>query len=259
MKKRNPNILMILSISIALSSCTSYKKVPYFRDLPEDKELVQTISNYTPLIIQENDVLQIRVSSLNAEASMLFNNPEGSSFQSLGNLPQQQQQQLSGFLVNRYGEVQLPYIGKVKVAGLSTPDATELISKKLEEHLKEPVVNLRIINFKIAVFGGVASPGIFPINSERITLVEALIMAGDLKVNSIRHNILIVREINGERKFARIDIGSKSTFDSEYFYLKNNDLIYVKPGIIDDQRSSVLSTIGTVSTLLSLFLFLVRL
>lgn len=237
-------------------SCTSYREVPLFRDLPQDSELKEKITNYDPLIIQPNDILRITVSSLNPEASALFNNPMGTT-QQITNT--QDDPAANGFVVNPKGEIHVPYIGKVIVGGLSTPAATEQIRKGLEAHLKEPVVNLRVVNFKVAVFGGVNKAGIFPISNERVTLVEALILAGDLRVTSKRHNVLIVREIDGERKFTRFDLGSKSTFDSEYFYLKNNDLIYVQPGTNEEQRATLLSGIGALSTVVSLILILTRL
>lgn len=240
---------------LLFASCTSYKEVPLFRDLPQDDELKETITNYSPLIIQKNDILSIRVSSLNAEASALFNNPNGISQQ--GGTPGNQGG--NEFLVGQNGEVQLPYIGKIQVAGLTTWQVTELITEKLKAHLKEPVVNLKINNFKVAVFGGVSSPGIFTVTTERITVIEALILAGDLKTTSKRQNVLIVREIDGERKYARFDLGSKSTFDSPYFYLKSNDLIYVQPGTSEEQRNTLLTGVGALSTVVSLILILTRL
>lgn len=242
--------------SLLFGSCTSYKEVPLFRDLPPDGELKEAITNYSPMVIQKNDILSIRVSSLNAEASALFNNPDG--------LVQQQavtpgNQAGNEFLVSQNGEVQLPYIGKIHVAGLTTPEVTELVTEKLKAHLKEPVVNLKINNFKVAVFGGVNGAGIFTVTTERITVIEALILAGDLRVTSKRHNVLIVREIDGERKYARFNLGSKSTFDSPYFYLKSNDLIYVQPGTSEEQRNTLLTGVGALSTVVSLILILTRL
>ena len=249
-------LILIVFVSFLFNSCTSYKEVPLFRDLPQDSELKEAITNYSPMIIQKNDILSIRVSSLNAEASAIFNNPNGATGQQAG---VQGNQAANEFLVSQKGEVQLPYIGKITVAGLTTPEVTEIITEKLKSHLKEPVVNLKIYNFKVAVFGGVSNPGIFTVTSERITVVEALILAGDLRATSKRHNVLIVREIDGERKFARIDLGSKSTFDSPYFYLKSNDLIYVQPGTNEERRNTILAGIGTLTTLVSVIFILASL
>jgi polysaccharide export outer membrane protein len=249
-------LLLIVFVSFLFNSCTSYKEVPLFRDLPQDSELKEKIANYDPLIIQPNDILRITVSSLNPEASALFNNPSGTAQQ---NTSTQVDPAANGFVVNPDGDIHIPYIGKIKVGSLSTIDATEKIRERLEVHLKEPVVNLRVANFKVAVFGGVNRAGIFPITNERVTLVEALIMAGDLRLTSRRHNVLLVREIDGERKFARFDLGSKSTFNSEYFYLKNNDLIYIQPGTSEEQTITVLAGVGALSTVVSLILILTQL
>jgi len=249
-------LLLIVYVSFLFNSCISYREVPLFRDLPQDSELKEAITNYSPMVIQKNDILSIRVSSLNAEASAIFNNPNGATGQQAG---VQGNQAANEFLVSQKGEVQLPYIGKLTVAGLTTPEVTEIITEKLKSHLKEPVVNLKINNFKVAVFGGVGSPGIFTVTTERMTVVEALILAGDLRVTSKRHNVLIVREIDGERKYARFDLGSKSTFDSPFFYLKTNDLIYVQPGIGEEQRSNLFAGIGALSTVISLILILTQL
>lgn len=255
MGKRFATRIVFFLFICLLNACTSYKEVPLFRDLPQSGELKETIDNYSPLIVQKNDILNISVSSLNAEASAIFNNPNGIAQQgtvsatSAGN----------EFIVSHNGDIQLPYIGKIQVAGLTTAAVTEIITEKLKDHLKEPVVNLKINNFKIAVFGGVNSAGILTVPTERITLIEALILAGDLKVTAKRNNILIVREIDGERKYARFDLGSKSTFNSPYFYLKSNDLIYVKPGTSEEQRNSILTGISALSTVISLILIVTRL
>ena len=232
--------LMLIGCSL-FSSCISYKQVPYFKDLPQEKESSENISNYSPLIIQNNDILNITINSLNAEASNIFNPPTAQSAAG------------SGITVDQNGDIQLPYIGKIHLAGLTSQQATALITQKMLYYLKEPVVRLQLSNFKIAVFGGVGTPGIFQVSNERITLTEALIMAGDLEMNSMRHNVLLVREIDGKRKYIRFDMGSRSTFTSPYFYLKSNDLIYVQPGTSREKRDTVVSNL---SLLVSLATFL---
>ncbi len=232
-----------------------------FRDLPQTGELKEAITNYKPMVIQKNDILSIRVSSLNAQASALFNNPDGSGQVGSSGNPVASAGNQAGneFLVSDSGYVQLPYIGKIKVANLTTAEATAIITSGLTKHLTQPVVNLKINNFKVSVFGGVNGPGIFTVTTERITVIEALILAGDLKVTAKRQNVLLVREIDGQRKYARFDLGSKSTFDSEYFYLKSNDLIYIQPGTSEEQRNTLLTGVGALSTVVSLILILTRL
>jgi len=262
MRIRSIFYLPIVSVLfIFLSSCNTYKEVPLFHDLPQQGEISETITNYTPLLIQPNDILAIAVSSLNPEASVVFNPPteliSGGSNQN--NQNNQNDIGARGFLVDQKGDIRLPYIGALKVAGLNRSDINELITQKLEKYLKEPVVNIRVLNFKIAVFGGVNGPGIYTINNERVTVVEALILAGDLNLTSLRNNILLVREINGERKYVRLDFRSRSVFTSPYFYLKTNDLLYIEPGVSIEKRDNIFGNISILATVISLFLVFTRL
>jgi polysaccharide export outer membrane protein len=220
-------ILYVFVFAIVLSSCSTakYKQVAYFNDLKDSTVVTEDIKNYNPLTIQKDDILAINVTSLNSEASAIFNVGNTSSNQASGSSALN-----NGFLVDHKGEVQLPLVGPIKVIGLTTTEAREIIRNRLLEYLKEPVVSLRLANFKIALIGDVARPGVYPINSERISIIDALGLAGDLNITAIRKNILLVREVNGERKFIRLDLNSKELFTSPYYYLQNNDALYVQPG-----------------------------
>src|SRR5690606_10100188 len=132
-----------------------------------------------------------------------------------------------GYLVDQNGEIQIPLIGSMKVEGLTTAKIREVLQESLLTYLNEPVVNIRILNFKISVMGDVLRPGVFTVQNERITIPEALSLAGDLHITAIRTNVILIRELEGERKFIPIDLTSKEFFDSPFFYLKNNDVIYV--------------------------------
>ncbi|MCD7973939.1 MAG: polysaccharide export protein [Candidatus Azobacteroides sp.] len=133
-----------------------------------------------------------------------------------------------GFLVDVNGNVKLPMVGDVKVSGLTTEEATLVITELLEKYLISPTVNVRIANFKISVLGEVARPAVYTIPNEIITLPQALSLAGDLTIYGKRENILIIREENGKRTFARLDIRDRKIFDSEYYYLHPNDIVYVE-------------------------------
>lgn len=233
---------------LAVSSCISYKHVPYFQDLPQTSDTAENINNYKSILIQKNDILNISVTSLNPEASAAFNPPTTSTQSTAGG----NNAASTGYMVDQNGEVQLPYIGDVKVEGLTTTEARVLIRKKLVDYLQEPVVRIYINNFKIGVFGGVNTPGLFPINSERVTLTDAIIMAGDLRISAKRANVLLIREVDGKRKYIRFNLNDKSTFNSPYFYLRTNDLIYIEPGTTTEQRDNILSNVGIVSSAISL-------
>jgi polysaccharide export outer membrane protein len=138
--------------------------------------------------------------------------------------------ELSGYLVNPDGTLELPLIGKVPVGGLTTAQVADRIREKLKEYLKEPTVNIRNQNFRVSVMGEVARPSLFTIPNEKITMLEALSLAGDITIYGRRDNVLLIREVNGLRTFTRIDLTNRDLFRSPYFYLRPNDVIYVEPG-----------------------------
>ena len=216
----------LLLITVVISSCNSYKKIPYFQNLDRSKVLREEIANFSPLIVQSEDILAINVSSLNPEASSVFNYNLATV---TGSVNITQENPVIGYLVDKNGEIKLPLIGAFKVAGLSTDQISKQLSEKLFRYLKDPVVNIRILNFKVSVLGDVGKPGVFNITSERITLTEALSMAGDLNISAIRTNVLLVRERNGFREYITIDLTAKDLFNSPYYYLKSNDVIYIQP------------------------------
>ena len=131
-------------------------------------------------------------------------------------------------MVDLNGNINLPYLGQIKVSGLNTTNLTDQLQASLSNYFKKPVINVRITNFKISVLGDVAKPDVFTIQNERVTIPEALSMAGDLNITAIRQ-IFLVREINGKREYIPIDLNSKKLFDSPYYYLKNHDVLVVTP------------------------------
>jgi len=240
---------LILAV-LFLSSCgVRYKSVPYFIDLPADSVLQEQIKNQTALKIQKNDILAITVSSLNPEASAIFNLGNTSSIPSNAGGSVNPINTANGFLVDQNGAIQLPLIGSVKIEGFTTSQARELIQSKLTTYLKEPVVSLRLVNFKVSVLGDVMRPGVYPVENERISVSEALSMAGDLNITAVRNNVLLIREYQGKRQYVRLNMQSKELFDSPYFYLQNNDVLYIQPG--NAKYASVDSSYRNVSIILS--------
>lgn len=235
---------------LLLSSCgVQYKQVPYFQNLRDSGMMQETINNYSILKIQKEDILAITVASLNVEASAIFNLGNTSSIQGNSTANTSPINTANGFKVDQSGNIQLPLVGTVHVAGLTTEAARELVQSKLLPFLKEPVVSLRLINFKVSVLGDVARPGVYPVQSERISITEALGMAGDLTITAIRNNVLLVRETEGKRQYIRFDLQQKEIFDSPYYYLHNNDVLYVQPS--NTKYASVDSSYRNVSIILS--------
>jgi polysaccharide export outer membrane protein len=240
----------LIAAVLFMSSCgVKYKSVPYFTDLPIDSTMQEQILNQTVLKIQKNDILAITVNSLNPEASAIFNMGTTSSIQ--GNITGSGNptNTANGFLVDQKGAIQLPLIGSLTVEGLTTTSGRELIQSKLVTYLKEPVVSLRLVNFKVSVLGDVVHPGVYPINSERVNVSEALGMAGDLSITAVRKNVLLIREQDGKRQYIRFNMQSKDVFNSPYYYLQNNDVLYVQPG--NAKYASVDSSYRNVSIILS--------
>ncbi|PRY55322.1 polysaccharide export outer membrane protein [Arcticibacter pallidicorallinus] len=213
-------------IAIFLSSCSSYQQIPYYQDLSQSGEARQPVSNESPLTINPSDLLAINVTSKNPETATIFNynlNTVNGSYAVTPDNP------VIGYRVDEEGNIHLPLIGKIKVKGLTTTQLRDNMTKSLTAFYKDPVVNIRIINFKVAIYGDVLKPDLYTLENERTTVTQALSLAGDLNITAMRKNVLLVRTENGERKMVRLDLTSKNIFNSPYFYLKNNDEIYVQP------------------------------
>lgn len=230
--------VLLSLLPILLIGCNNYKKVLYFQNIDRAKVKKEKIDNYSPLVIQTEDILQINVASLNPEASAIFSFSSASSGggSSSG----------SEYLVDHEGKINFPLLGSLKVTGVTTSDLREKIRHQLLIYLKEPIVNIRIVNFKVSIIGDVASPGVYNVQNEKISIPELLSMAGDINLSAKRNNIILIREQDGNREFIPIDL-TQNIFQSPYYYLKNNDLIYVQP-----DRNKVGGAWNTFNTVVSL-------
>ncbi|WP_254451285.1 polysaccharide biosynthesis/export family protein [Hymenobacter sp. UV11] len=193
-----------------------------------DADYKEVIKNKTDPEIQPDDLLSISVSSLNPESNVLFNN---GVLQTVGSTSSAvaTPRTSDGYLVNTDGTINFPVLGKVTVAGLTKDQVTEKLTLEIKKSVKNPIVNIRLINFKVTIVGEVARPSTFNVPSERINLIEALGLAGDLTAYGKRNNILVVREKDGTRSTFRINLESKDVFNSPVFYLQQNDIVYVEP------------------------------
>ncbi|WP_461450156.1 polysaccharide biosynthesis/export family protein [Mucilaginibacter sp.] len=254
MKQKILYFVFILSIIISSSSCSTYKNVPYFQDLDHSKITENQVENYSPLIIKPADILGINVNSRNPESSAVFNynlnRVNGGSMDSSPENP------ITGYMVDDKGDIHLPLIGNLKVAGLTTSQLSVKLDQMLLTYYKDPVVNIRLINFKVSVFGDVLRPNVYTLQSERTTITEALTLAGDLNITAKRTNIILIREQDGKRMFIPIDLTSKTIFDSPYYYLRNNDEIYVQADRVKysqvDSRFQVASLIVAALSVLAI-------
>jgi polysaccharide export outer membrane protein len=214
---------------LLLTSCGAQRNLVYFSDLPVSSDYKLPIQEDSEPRIQTNDLLSISVRSLSAESNNLFNN---ASLPALANqaVAEFTSRPNDGYLVDKGGFVNVPSLGKVNLAGLTREEATEKLTGILaEDYIKSPVVTIRLLNFKVTVIGEVNHPATFTVSTERINVLEALGLAGDMTGYGKRENVLIVREKAGERTMTRIDLNRKEVMASPYFYLQQNDIVYVEP------------------------------
>jgi polysaccharide export outer membrane protein len=245
-----------------ISSCSTYKNVPYYQDLDHQDITQEKVENYTPLLIQPADILGINVNSRDPESSAIFNynlnRVKGNVYDNSGDNP------ITGYEVDEQGNIHLPLIGSLKAQGLTTTQLSDKLDQLLLVYYKDLVVTVRLINFKVAIYGDVQRPNVYTLQNERTTITQALSLAGDLNITAVRKSIILVREEGGVRKYIPIDLTSKKIFDSPYFYLKNNDEIYVqadrtKYAQVNDQgyrtTSLVLSGLSIIAIVISAVIY----
>jgi polysaccharide biosynthesis/export protein len=216
---------LIFSVAFFATSCVNTRTATYFNDVND-----ATLTANTPIpesVIQKNDLLSISVSSLNPEASAIFNAPNVSGAMTTG----ANSTMASGYLVSADGNIQFPILGSVKAAGLTKEQLKDSFVKKLLEKqlLKDPIVSIRFLNFRVTVLGEVRNPAVVSVPNEKISLLEAIGLAGDLTIYARRDNVLIIREEDGNKITKRLDLNSNELLSSPYYYLKSNDVVYVEP------------------------------
>ena len=225
MKKYPFSVVLLLLIIVFCASCSQQKHIAYYQNIEQLGTMSSTSFEST---IQPDDLLMIVVSAADAEAAAPFNLETTNVSSVLGQASMaQRQQQL--YLVDKDGMVEFPILGSLSFGGKTKSEIVSLLKEKLKVYLKNAIVNMRIMNYKISVQGEVLKPGSYPISSERITLPEALSLAGDLTIYGKRESIIVVREVNGKKSFAKVDITKADFINSPYYYLSQNDLVYVEP------------------------------
>ncbi len=255
---KREKFILLLSFSLILSACVSKKKIVYFQN---DTVNQTKVSNSYKTIFKPDDLLQITISALDLDAVKPFNLPAvtyATTTNSVIGTPQQQ-----SYLVDNKGEIDFPVIGKIKIGGLTREEAIQLLKNKLDpDYIKSPTINIRIANFKITVLGDVKNPGSYTIPNERITVLEAVGLAGDLNISGRRNNVLVQREEGNKKVQYRIDLLSNDIFTSPVYYLQQNDLVYVEQNNAKSQSASYNQNTGLFisigSVLISLISILTR-
>lgn len=222
-----------LFLFLLLFSCNAPKDVVYFQGL-KNLEEIKTNTKITTTF-KPQDIISILVSSADNESAVSFNS--GITSEEKNNITAQKTVNKPTYLIDTNGMIDFPVLGKLKIAGLSNMQVKELLKQKLKAFIKDPVIAVNLENFKITVLGDVSSPGSFLINNERVTLIEALGLAGDLSITGKRTNITVIREENNKQIIHKLDLTSKDIFKSPVFYLAQNDVVYVTPNKAKINRS----------------------
>jgi polysaccharide export outer membrane protein len=238
--KREPFFIiktLLLVFSCLLFSCVSTKKAAYFNNV-NDTSLASVKGDFEP-VIQKNDILQINVSAMNPQEAMLYNlpntySPGAATPAATGGTHSATvavANPVAGYLVNQEGYIQFPVLGSLKAAGLTKKALTDTIRNQLSERklLVDPVVSIRFLNYRVTILGEVTQPAVVNVTSEKISIMEALGMVGDITIYGKKDNVLLIRETEGERITKRLNLNDAQMLTSPYYFLKPNDVIYVEP------------------------------
>lgn len=253
-------LYLLLAIPFLLGSCGMNKKIPYFKGL-ESTDSIAGVSQHEAQICPD-DMLSITVSGIDPEAVAPFNLPVV-AYISPNSDKLYQTPTFQPYLVDLNGYINFPVLGKVKVGGLKKSEAIAHLKSMLDVYLKDPIITMQFMNYKVTVLGEVARPGSYTISNERITMMEALGLAGDMTVFGRRDNVLLIRENSGGSKaFVRINLNSTDLLSSPYYYLQQNDVLYIEPNRTRLSAAASVNVslyLGAISTLASMVTVIVAL
>ena len=250
--QQKSSIIVALLAIMFCASCATNQEISYFQD--ETMHLYEELKFNTDVVYKSNDKLSIIVSSIDPEAAKPFNLPTFSEGQSI--TVTQGSQKMQTYLVDKNGNIELPVLGQLKIGGLARTEATEFLKEKLSEYLKNPIVNIRLVNFTITILGEVRNPGTFVLEDEKVSLAEALGYAGDLTIQGRRDNVLLIRENNGKKQYAQFDLTSIKVLNNENYYLAQDDVIYVTPNKARIRSSTYNQNTGLIISVASVLVAL---
>ena len=258
---------------ILLTACNAYEKIAYLQNAGVQAQFTEADHNPVPEpILKVGDVLMITVNTNTPEAAIAFNLPLVPAGESVARYSGSGNYLSYGlgihnYLIDMQGDLIFPVVGKIRVAGMTKNQLAEKIKSSIYPQYitEEPIILIRYGNFKVSVLGEVLRPGSYPIDNEKVSILEALALAGDMTIFGRRESVLLIREKNGERETVRIDIRDKNLVNSPYFYLQQNDVLYVEPNdskarssAISSAESITISIVGTLISLSSLIINILR-
>ena len=243
------NIIIIVSL-LVMTSCVSKKEILYMQD---SEEYNNTSINYSTPKIQPNDILKVTVGALEAEAAIPYNKITSGS---TGGAASVEMMKLEGYIVTEENTINFPELGEISTKNKAVLQLQSDIKNRLElgGHLKNPTVNIRLLNAKVTLLGEVNNPGTFNFTEQNITLLQALGLAGDLTINGKREDILIMREADSLRQISHIDITSAELLTSPFYNIKPNDVIIVNPNEPKVKSAGFVGNVGTLLSVVSILL-----
>ncbi|HZG26325.1 MAG TPA: polysaccharide biosynthesis/export family protein [Chitinophagaceae bacterium] len=247
-------------ICILFCSCVTDKKTTYFKDIPDSLYLaarnIRTAAFHEP-VVRPGDIMQISILTLDPQANNILTTSNSASYtvqpansgNAAGAAP------ITGYLVDTKGLIELPIVGKINILGLTSTAVKDLVHEKVSRYYNNPVVSVRYANFSVTILGEVAKPATYVVPNEKISILDAIGMAGDLTIFGKRENILLIRDSSGQKQSVRFDLNSSAMFSSPYFYLRQGDMIYVEPSkskvaATDTNRNRNVTLIASGLTLL---------
>lgn len=228
-------IVTVLLVIALMSSCASKEDVVYFNGMSSADNSIG-LESYMPTY-HIDDELVIVVNALDAEAARPFNKIAVNVAQDM--VDARGRERLQTYRVNPDGNIIFPVLGTIKIAGLNRQQATTMLQDMLADYIKNPIVDIETVNYKITVIGEVARPGTYTTTNERITLLEALSLAGDLTIYGERENVLVIQDYDGKKTYTRVNLKSDELFKSPVYYLSQNDVVYVEPNKARARNSAI--------------------
>lgn len=256
-----------LTMILLMGSCSGSKKVAYFQNA--DTISLAASRGLFDAKIMPKDQLTITVITTNPQASAPFNLSVSNTIGTDGRLSSGSTGSLQGYLVDNNGDIQFPIVGKLHVAGLTKTQCEDMIKSKVAPYLaktENPIITVRMSSYRVTVWGEVGHPGVFPVTTEKMSIIEALATAGDLTIYGKRDNVMLIREdATGEKSVHRLNLNDANLINSPYYYLQQNDIVYVEPNRVKAKNSAIgssttiwFSFVGIVTSVASLLVNILR-
>jgi polysaccharide export outer membrane protein len=257
-------VLPAIYIAMVFSSCTSVKDLPYLRDIPDStKEKMVKEAPYTDPLIQPDDIISVTIITIDPTTSVPVNQSSIMPVSASSTASPAAAGLVPGLLVDKEGNISEPILGTIHVGGLSTSQAKTAIKAEADKYFKQTDVQVRFANFSVTVIGEVVHPSTFVIPNEKISILDALGMAGDLTVFGRRENVMVIRNVDGKKEVSRLNLNNSDIFKSPCFYLRQNDVVYVEPNRskaiqADAEQTRVITIAASILTGLFLYLRLAK-